>query len=68
MSLIDFSADEDFNQLSKIQTETKPSNQSNSESINFDLIDIDFKVNIYFVFLLFVLYSEFNIKKNEFKG
>ncbi len=63
MSLIDFSADEDFNQLSKIQTETKPSNQSNSESINFDLIDIDFKVYIYFVFLLFVLYSEFNIKK-----
>ncbi len=47
MSLIDFSADEDFNQLSKIQTETKPSNQSNSESINFDLIDIDFKVYIY---------------------
>ena len=44
MSLIDFSADEDFNQLSKIQIETKPSNQSNSESINFDLIDIDFKV------------------------
>ena len=56
MSLIDFSADEDFNQLSKIQIETKPSNQSNSESINFDLIDIDFKVYIYIFCSFFLFY------------